>query len=40
MADRTLEGLDVLESEIGARPLLAVAVAFIAGMAVDRFLLR
>ena len=40
VADRTLEGIDVLESGIETRPLLAVGLAFLAGMAVDRFLLR
>jgi ElaB/YqjD/DUF883 family membrane-anchored ribosome-binding protein len=39
-AGRALEGVDMLEDEIGTHPIIAVGLAFIAGMAVDRFLLR
>ena len=40
VTERAKDGVDVLEGEIGSHPLVAVGLAFLAGMAVDRFLLR
>jgi ElaB/YqjD/DUF883 family membrane-anchored ribosome-binding protein len=40
VTERAREGVDALEGEIGAHPLVAVGLAFLIGMAFDRFLLR
>ena len=40
VTERAKDGVDALEGEIGAHPLVAVGLAFLVGMAFDRFLLR
>jgi ElaB/YqjD/DUF883 family membrane-anchored ribosome-binding protein len=40
VADRARDGVEAIEGEISTHPLLAVGLAFLAGVAFDRFLLR